>query len=66
MTDSVLRVMDELVTAVDGVAGKIGNKETRLSPLEGEVRHPNVTSDPVSGVESDEPLFGMQMGVRAS
>ena len=63
MPESVSSVLDKLVNAVNGVAGKIGSIETRLSSLGGEVRHPNATLEPVISVESDEPLFGTQLGV---
>ena len=62
MPEFVSSVLDKLVNAVDGVAGKIGSIETKLSSLEGEVRHPNATVEPVINVESDKPLFRTQLG----
>ena len=58
--ESVSSVLDKLVYAVDGVAGKIGNLETRLTSLEGQVRRP-VSGEAII-VDSDEPTFGQQLG----
>ena len=61
--ESVTSVLDKLVYAVDGVAGKIGNLETRLTSLEGQVRRP-VSGEAII-VDSDEPTFGQQLGQSA-
>ena len=58
--ESVTLVLDKYLYAVDSVVGKIGNLETRLTSLEGQVRR-QVSGEAII-VDSDEPTFGQQLG----
>ena len=48
--------------AVDGVARKIGNIESRLTSLEGEVQQPVTVVGDTALIDNDEPIFGQQLG----
>ena len=64
--DPVITALDKLTQVVDGVAGRIGLIEYRLSTLEGGAtggRHEPSTSQS-SCFYPDEPTFGPSTGVR--